>query len=44
MEKVASERSGFERYIDVARRRVSERYNWETVTDQYEDLFYALTR
>jgi len=44
MRKVVNQRSDFENYIDVAQERVRRKYNWETVTDSYEDLFYALTR
>ena len=44
MKKVAEERSNFEVYTSLAQKRVREKYNWEVVTDQYEDLFYALTR
>lgn len=44
MREVSARRMDFEHYIGVAQDRVRERYNWETVTDQYEDLFYGLTR
>jgi len=44
MKRVADQRSSFEACIDLAQERVRKRYNWEAVTDQYEDLFYALTR
>jgi glycosyltransferase involved in cell wall biosynthesis len=44
MKDVAARRMEFENYIEIAQNRVRERYNWETVTDQYEDLFNGLTR
>ncbi len=43
MKEVVGRRSSFEDYIEIAQERVKSVYNWETVTDQYEDLFYALT-
>jgi glycosyltransferase involved in cell wall biosynthesis len=31
-------------YRKHAHKRILERYSWEKITDQYEDLFYRLTR
>jgi glycosyltransferase involved in cell wall biosynthesis len=44
MRDVAAQRRDFEHYVGIAQDRVRKKYNWETVTDQYEDLFYGLTR
>jgi len=42
MRRVVHQRGNFQDYIDLARERVEKKYNWEKITDQYEELFYAL--
>lgn len=44
MKEVAGRRESFEHYTGVAQQRVRKNYDWETITDQYERLFYALKR
>ncbi|MGW8180251.1 MAG: glycosyltransferase [bacterium] len=44
MKKAVNQRSSFEAVTSAAQERVTREYNWETVTDQYEDLFHDLTR